>query len=218
MVRPRISWRKIVWNRQLDRCDCSPHKWMDWWHWMPRQVLKRPYLATDIDVGHRICWQCSTAKSTIRNKWKWSTSSRSSGYPHVHVQLAMPSILTTPSYLWSHCCKCVCSVFVVAFERCSKCMSMKWWWHCMEVGNRRQTGISLLICHLFWVLYMRMFVHPGQAFPKRPESAAPSSKTPKTTPKIIEAQLCAADKIECTDDDEQLKCIWKEVRTWKKGI
>lgn len=150
-------------------------------------------------------------ESTTRNKWKWSTSSLLSGYPHAHVQLVCQLILTMRWHLWCpHYCRCACLTFVVAFVLCSKCMSRKWWWRCTEVGNRLKTGTFLWICHLFWVLYKRTFSRQGQACPRHRTVAAPLLKMPKTIPKITAERWCAFDKCECTGDDELWECIWKQ--------
>lgn len=183
---------------------------MDWWHSMPMQGSMRSYWATDTSACHRKRWLCSMVKSIARNKWKWSTSLLLSGYLRAHVQLVYQLILMMRWHLWfPHYCRCACLIFVAAFGLCSKCMSRKWWLRCMEVENRLKTGTSLWICHLFWVLYRRMFFRQGQACPKHWTGVAPSLKMPKTTPKITEERWCAFDKCECTGDDELLECIWK---------
>lgn len=168
-----------------------------------------PYRSMGIDFYHRKYWQRSVVGSRGGSKWKWLTSWQSGDCLHVHARLVSRWISMRPLYLYYY--KCACWAFDAACGRYNKCMNTKWWSQCRAIGNQLKRGISLWICHPFWVLYMKMSLRPGPMCPKHPTTAGSWLKMQRTIRKTIASQWCAVDKCVRTDDDGRSECIWKGI-------
>lgn len=153
------------------------------------------YWSTDMRVYHRKCWQRSMAKSTARNKWKWSTSWRSGVNLRVHVRLAMP-LISLHVYLISG----------VVVARWGKCTYTMWWWLHTATQIQPQREFFLSICHPSWVSCTRMWICRVQVCRKHQTAVASLSSVPKTTPGTIAGKLSEADRCVHTDDGRQSKC------------